>query len=349
MIRKILFFALSTFLFVAPACAQRAFQSANLDVYIAPPTSCATGYWWAPGGNTAVSTCGDDVNGQGTQAAPWATCQHAVDTLYSKYDFLGKWAPTIHVAAKPSPGQFFYPRCAISGRLVGQPGSVPSFFAVPGKPTYALGNYNPFTLVADPTNRLGAFLVAGDFGFPADGPALSLTDGAGLRVRGTTFDSGQSFQDNIDVMYGATLEIDSIAVGNAGTTPGTYNINIGCAFNCVLMFDPPTMQPGLNSVGSAASLIQIGAHSTMIANNTGQTGNVQINLSGGTFPSSVMQIDDSEVYNLGFVWTGSFTPGVGYTGTKNAVVENGTGAGPRTCPNLILGHADLWQDNSVCR
>ena len=333
--------------FATPASAQRIFQSSNLSVYIAPPTNCATGYW-ASGGS--VTACGDDVNGNGTQAAPWATCQHAVDVLYSQYDFLGKWAPTINVASKPAPGQFFYPRCAISGRLVGQPGSLPPMFAVTGHPTYAIGNYNPFVLQGDPANRLGAFLVAGDFGFPADGPALSLTDGAGLRVRGLTFDSGQSFQDNIDVMYSATLEIDSIALGNAGTTPGTYNINIGCAFNCTLWFDPPTVQPGINSVGSAASLIQLGAHSTMIANNnTGQTGNVQINLSGGSFPAGVVQNDDSEVYNLGFVWTGSFTGTYGYQGTKTAVVENGTGAGPRTCPNLILGHADLWQDNSVCR
>jgi hypothetical protein len=331
---------------IPPAIAQRAITTGNLAFYVAPPSSCATGYWGSGG---TVTACGSDTAGNGTQAAPWATCQHAVTVLYSQYDWQGLYAPTINMASKPSPGQFFYPRCSISGRMIGQPGSLPPFFSVTGHPTYAIGNYNPFVLRGDPANRLGAFLVSGDSGNPADGPALSLTDGAGLKIVGLTFDSGQSFQDNIDAMYGATLEIDSIALGNAGQTPGTYNINIGCAFNCTLMFDPPTVQPGINSVGSAASLIQLGAHSTMIANNnTGQTGNVQINLSGGTFTSSVMQIDDSEVYNLGFVWTGIFA-GTGYTGTKNAVVENGTGIGPRTCQNLILGHTDLWQDNSVCR
>lgn len=314
----------------------------NMNFYIAPPTSFTGGYW-ASGGTVTVG--GDDVLGDGSQAHPWATLQHAIDTLYANYDWVGKYAPTINVASKPAPGQFYYPRAAMSGRLLGQPGTMAPLQAAPGKPTFAIGNYNPFTIQGDPANPLGAFIVSGDFGFPADGPAFSMTEGAAAKVLGLTFDSGQSFQDNLDVMIGSFLDLSNVYFGNAGTPPNSYNINIGLAFNSTLFITGP-----INIVGNASAFIQAGQSSTIITNNnTGETGKVTITFSGPTFTTAAFVIDGSHFYIQGLQFAGSFT-GNGILAVDNASISNGTGAGPNTCPvGLVLGHPSVIQDNSVCR
>jgi hypothetical protein len=69
----------------------------------------------------------------------------------------------------------------------------------PGKPSYPIGKYLPFTLRGDPQNPLGAFLNP----CPGSGrpviPALSLNEGAALRVEGVSFDTSTAQQDCINV------------------------------------------------------------------------------------------------------------------------------------------------------
>jgi hypothetical protein len=70
---------------ISVTASGRTVAGSNLTFYVAPPSSCTPGHWGPSG--PAVTTCGNDSTGNGTQGAPWATCQHAITVLYQQYDF----------------------------------------------------------------------------------------------------------------------------------------------------------------------------------------------------------------------------------------------------------------------
>jgi len=329
----------------APAHAQRTSVTSNVDMYVSPASSCTPGYWYDPGGNITIANCGNDATADGTISLPFATCQGAVDWLYSKFDFVGRYAPTIHMGVAASPGQFFYPNCGLSGRLLGQPGTSPPLVVGPGLPIFKFGNYNPFLLLGDPTYPLGAFLVSGDFGYPADRPALSLTDGAALKVQGLAFDTGASQQDCIDAQgVGTLLDVANLLFGACGkpttVSPSytNYNLGIGIAFSSHLYIDGDLAI----SSGDMGAFIQLGQGSSMFPNDNGTTPKFNIAFGGGTFQAGVLVIGGaSSAFLNGLTFSGSYS---------GSTIENGTGAGPNTCPaTMILGHAKIVQDNSSCR
>lgn len=328
------------------ACAQRTTATANPDVYLAPASGCTSGYWYFASGNVSIANCGNDATADGTQTHPFATCQGAVNSLYSKWDLVGQFAPVLHVGMGTSPVQFYYARCALSGRLLGQPGALAPLVVGGSSPVFKIGNYNPFVIIGDPNNVSGAFFVSGDFGNPGDGPALSGTDVL-LKAQGFAVDSGGAAQDCMDFMSDSLLDLSNILWGACGNGVGAadYNVGIGIAFNTHLIISGPLSV----SSGNMGALMQLGQNSSFYPNNNGQS-KINVNFGGGTFQAAAIVIGGNSVgYTNGLSFTGSFTGG-GLQIIESSTIENGTGAGPNTCPaGLILGHATLVQDNSVCR
>jgi hypothetical protein len=332
----------------------RSVATSNIQRFISPPSSSfTTGAYWTVGSTQVPAVPGNDATGNGSQSAPYATIQRAVDEMYADWDFAGKYAPNIYVASKPGSGiGYLYPRVAMSGRLLGQPGVFPPLQAVPGKPLFNIGVYNPFTLQGDPANPIGAVIAVGNYGslgsFDDNGPAISLSDTAGLKVFGFLIDSGPSYQDNIDVMNASMLDIDHVMLGNAGQiTGGHYNLHIGVSMSSTLMVSAG----GLNVVGNSVAMAQIGASSCFIGNNNGgQTGTIPITLSGVTFDDAMFIIDGSEAYTQGMAFTGSFT-GRGAHLTANGVIVNGTGSimVTPTGGGTPVAHTILLEDGSRWR
>lgn len=332
----------------------RTIATSNLTINVAPPTlypnsaptNCLTGHFGS--GGPAVTACGNDTVGCGTLAAPCASPQYAVNIAYRLYDWANQFAPTIQLASAPCGSQFYYGPVQMSGPLIGQPGILPPLVVGPGKPNFNIGNYNPFIIQGDITCPLGAFLLSGDIGFPSSSPALSLSSGAGLKIQGLSFDTGAAAQDCVDIMDRSFLDLGFIEWGNCGNGVGAanYNIGLGIAFNSAAIISNPLVVSG---GGNMAALVQLGQNSSLTPNNNGQT-RTNISFGGGNFASAAFIIGgNSVIYTNGFSFSGSFT-GNGIQNVENSTIENGTGAGPNTCPaGLILGHANVFQDNSVCR
>jgi hypothetical protein len=213
----------------------------------------------------------------------------------------------------------------------------------PGKPSYPIGKYLPFTLRGDPQNPLGAFLNP----CPGSGrpviPALSLNEGAALRVEGVSFDTSTAQQDCINVFTGSFLDLsDNIYFGNARDPSNTWNVHIGVAWSSTLVITGTIVL-----LGSAASFIQTGANSTVYwDNNTGQAGNTPVYiLYNQRFGSGFFAVDGASTVYASANFIGSAR------GSKAAIVRNSVLDSCRAPDqNLIPGDSPMViQDNSLYR
>lgn len=324
----------------------------NVSIYVAPPgTGTPTGYWMVAGTAVPIAAFGNDSTGDGTQAKPFATPQGAIDYLYQDIDLDAQYTATVYVGLAFGGSQFFYPGVQISGRIVGQAGSIAPLFVAPGLPPFPIGKYRPFQLLGDPANPLGAFLVTGAPVGNPDIPALSMTDGAALKVAGLSFATFGPM-DCIDVFEGSLLDIGACYFGNAGSvSPTGYNLHIGVEAGTVLVTDMLTIDGG-----NASSFIQAGRSKVLFANN-GQPGtNVGVTIlgPGSSFPHGFMQIDSADVFAINVPFTGILTPT-----TPQAVIlrhgclETGHGPGPNSMPASYLfggtGSPVILQDYGITR
>jgi hypothetical protein len=274
----------------------RIIPTADVTLHVAPPT-IVSGSYWTPG--VPVTVAGDDATGDGSQTSPFATPQKAHDTFAENYDLQFKWKPTIQLAVAPSPGQIFYPGLKVSGRLIGQAGTLPRLTSG-ATSTYFLGKYLPYTLRGDPLNMTGAFFHPGAHGF-ANQPGLTLTEGA-MKVEGVTFDtkSGSTANaDCIDVFGNAFLDIGNVWFGNAAF------LHIGVAWNSALLFTAPIFVTG----GAGIAFMQV-AHSIVQGDSDSGSPLIPITISGSpSFPGGLIIIDHGVVYSSTLSITGAFTGG----------------------------------------
>lgn len=344
---------LSVLLFApGAALAQRTPVTANFSVYVAPPSSCTGGYW--PDNSAAVTTCGNDSTGNGTQGAPWATLQKAILYLYANYDFQGLYAPTIVLAVANSPNHFYYPGIWLAGRLLGQPGSIAPLAGgiLPG---VSFDGYNPFVIEGDPNNQLGAIIAPGEGDFPCT-TALSLTDGAAVKVTGITL--ATLCPANVVLVFGggSLLDISDVTFGNAGTPGSDGGLDqVGAAFGGFVY-----VTGHLTVSGSASSFME-----------TGIGGGIQFNTNGAV-PIKITLAEQPQYLNGMFSATyGRIemsgvqfeqTSGTGILGTAAVAkyggvinTSTGTGSGGNTCnpnyfpTNMGTGAQVSVQDNAVCR
>lgn len=324
----------------------------NASVFFAPPSATPPGAYWMVGGAAVpIAAYGSDSTGDGTQAKPFATPQAAFDYLYEDVDLDGQYEASAYIGMAPAGSQIFYPGVAISGRIVGQAGSIAPLYVAPGLPPFPIGKYRPFQLLGDPANPLGAFLVTGAPVGNPDIPSLSMTDGAALKVAGCSFATFGPM-DCIDVFEGALLDIGACYFGNAGSvSPTGYNLHIGVEAATVLVTDMLTIDNG-----NASSFIQAGRSKVLFANNgqPGTTVGVTILGAGSSFPHGFFQIDRADIFAIDVPFTGILTPT-----TPQAVIlrhgclETGHGPGPNSMPASYLfggtGSPVLLQDYGITR
>jgi len=278
--------------------------------------------------------------------SPWATVQHAVDTLMANYDFQCRWKVTIQLAVGSSSQPDIYDGFQVSGRLVGQCGSVAPLIVGRGYPPFQMGKYLPFTVRGDPANPLGAFFN------PTLKQCVSMSDGAGLKIEGFTCDTYAAKVDGIDVFNGSLLDISTIWFGNSGQGPeGTPGfLHMGVAWNSTVIFSGQIWV-----AGSAQSFMQI-AHSIVQENSDNGAPLIPITFMGGNFPSGVFIVDDSILYIYAFQFSGTVS-GPKAVVMRNGVLFSNTGDGTaKSCftrnPNFMPGswNADTQiLDNSVCQ
>jgi hypothetical protein len=301
-----------------------------------------------------VSPYGNNETGSGSQNAPFATPQRAADELYAKYDFQCKYKPGIQLASAPQGQQYYYPGLQISGRLVGQCGTMRPLVVGDGRPTYPIGKYLPLTLRGDPAYPLGAFLNPNpNAGRPAV-PALSLTEGAALKVEGISFDTTLAKQDNVDVFNGAFLDLSHVVFGNAGDPAESWNIHIGVAWSSQLVITGP-----IDINGGAMGFLQTGQGAVVYCdNNVGANGTEQIPITFHDNPlfrmANIMADANSTIY-LSCRVQGT-ARGHRAVLTRNAVLDTLTG---KTLPDATIGPCNqdvipgdkpmVIQDHSVCR
>jgi hypothetical protein len=341
---------------VSSAHAQRIAVTSNLAVYVAPPANCAPGYY-ATTPPTPTTGCGNDATGTGSAAAPWATVQHALTVLYQGYDFGGLYAPTIYLASslvgQPIGQAFFYPGFKMSGRLVGQPGTVPVLVGG-SQPNVSVGIYNPFTITGDPNNPTGVFIQPGQHGFPCDN-AVSLSDDAAVKITGMLFDTLACSTGHLLVFTGSFADLSYAWFGNAGsgTHSGLDQIGVAWGGAFVLITGPLTI------AGGASSFIETGIDGGAQFSTNGQVP-INITLAGipsfsnGMFQASYGRIEMSAVtfsqYYPGQPVSITGAPAVAkYGGVINT---SGVGAGPNTCQPSYFpsGTSPInVQDNAVCR
>lgn len=284
--------------FVAPSHAQRTFPTADVTMYVAP-ASCGGGYWPLPAG-VPVAICGSDVTGDGSMFNPFATPQKAHDTLMAFYDFQCRWKPTIQLAVANAPGQFFYPGVLISGRLLGQCGTVPRLTsnANGGVNNFILGKYLPYTLRGDPANVTGAFFYPGAGGRPNQ-PCISLTEAA-IKVEGLTCDTASASTANadcIDVFVSSFMDMSNFWFGNCKF------LGIGVAWNSVVLFTGP-----ITITGSAGIAWMQVAHSTVQGNSDSGSPLVPVSILGNpSFPQGFIICDHGVIYRSTLNITGAFT------------------------------------------
>lgn len=300
--------------------------------------------------NVALPSLGGVDNAgctQQPQANPCATPQYAFDALYADYDLQCKFKATIQLAAAPAPGQNYYPGVNISGRPVGQCGTLKPLTVGPGKPPFGIGKYLPITLQGDPANPLGAFLNPGNGGRPG-GACISLSDGASLRVTGIACDTAFAAQDGFDIYSNSFMDMSHVWFGNAGMPGSTYSNHISVGFGSTLII---TGDYGLS--GSAMAHINAGANATVDYENNGDPAlpiNVTI-LNNPTFTAGFMLIDDSLLYAQGINYIGDAI-GPRATVLRNGVIETNTGNGTsHSCSATYFPGtgAPVILDNAVCR
>lgn len=255
--------------------------TSDFTAYVAPPSPVAGAYW---GPNDPVLTGGSDAAGDGTKEAPFASPQMAADVLFADYDFKNRYRATIQLAVAPQGLHHMYPGLQVSGKLIGQGGTIAPLVVGNGLPVYPVGKYRPFTLRGDPANPMGAFLNPGADGRPAM-PGLSLTDEASMKVTGVTFDTTLCRQDCVGI-YRSFLDLSHCHFGNAGPQDDTSeNLHIAVAFQSHLMLTGP-----YSISGGAGSHIQIGQSSSVYTDNN------------GVGPPYVVPISGNPKFVQGFVW-----------------------------------------------
>ena len=233
-----------------------------------PPTPSTSSQRIVPTGDVTINVAptGSNVSSCGSVSSPCQTPQYAADLLYANYDFQCKYKPTIQLAAAP-PGQYyFYPGLNISGRLVGQCGTLKPLKVAPGKPDFVIGKYIPFTLRGDPNNPTGAFINPGRDGRPS-GACISLSDGAALKVEGVACDTALAAQDGFDIFNGSFMDMSNVTFGNAGYPGTTYSNHISVGMGSTLM-----ITGSYTISGSAWAHINVGANSLADYENNGDPG-----------------------------------------------------------------------------
>jgi hypothetical protein len=295
--------------------------TADVTLYVAPPTGPATGSW----GDAVQVTipAGSDTTGDGTKAAPFATPQMAADELYDDYDLRGQYKATIQLAMGPagSPSAWIYPGMNISGRILGQAGTFPALTAVPGAPPWYYGKYRPFTLQGDIGGTVaparGMAMI-----YPAIGPAVSLTDGAALKLTGLVMDSSASKIDCIGLFNGSFLDLSNIMFGYAGLNTGASHISVGFQSGVVVTGD-------YQVTGHAWSHMNVGEGASVLYDKG--TGKINVAVSNAPYWEGAFFVGDSNgsIYaNSVLVAFNGAATGKKYAFIGNALLDTGGHAGP---------------------
>lgn len=280
------------------------------------------------------------------QTQPCATPQYAADAIYARYDLQCKYKATIQLAVAPPGEVYFYPGLNISGRLVGQCGTLKPLVVGPGKPPLSFGKYLPFTLQGDTAgaNNVGAFINPGSGGRPASS-CISLTDGAALRVVGIACDTTNAATDGFDIMYGSFMDMAGVVFGNAGQPGASYNNHINVSFSSTLVITENYMIGG-----SAWSHLLVNSGSTAVYENNGVSSlpfTVTMNPNAGIFTGGFVHVQGATLFAqaVNYVVQGNIVgPRAWIYG--NGVVFTGQGCAPTYFP----GNAPMIvQDNAVCK
>lgn len=339
----------------------RTVASTDVTLYVAPYGSCSGLYWPAYRGGPLVNvtTCGNDTTGNGSQALPYATFQKAADVFMADYDMAGKYVPTIQAAVSYS-GQIAYGPVQISGRIVGQAGTIPALQVgydsnnVP-LPFFPMGKYAPFTLRGDPNNPTRAII------FPqVEQQCFSLTETA-IKIEGLTCDTALTKQDCVEV-FNSFLDIGNAWFGNCGHPVGSsYNLVFGVAWHSTVLFTAP-----ITVSGGAQAFMQI-AQSVAMGNSNEPTSAIPINIVNTPTFNYFFIIDASTVYAHTMTFSGAINGKKALvlrggqlftnTGIANGITSGGLPA-TRSCftnpgtSNFIPGTwnpATDVEDNAVCR
>jgi hypothetical protein len=320
--------------------SQRIDPGADLTVYVAPTTVPTTGSWGD--GVQVTIPAASDVTGDGTKAAPWATLQHAFDVLYSDYDFRNKYKPTIQLAVGAPNQAFIYGGASISGRLIGQAGTLGLMTANPLLPGWPVGKYLPFTLQGDIT---GPVSVASGRAIiqPVAGPGLSLTDGAALKISGFVIDTSSSGIDCIDV-FRSFLDFSNIFFGYGGLPAGSGASHLAIGFQSTVIVS------GNYEIGGPAWAHMATAEgSSVIYDHAGSGGSAVVGVTVSNAPcwqGAFFVFDSSSsIYAMnGFVSFQGPSTGKKFAGLRNASLET---AGHFTDPFLPGNVAGTLETGAV--
>lgn len=318
--------------------------TADVVMYVAPQADCLNGYWVDTQATT--TTCGSDTTGDGTQSLPYSSVQKAHDVLASDYDLQGKYKATIQVAVANT-GTWFYGGVKMSGRLVGQGGSVPplTYLDVVPEPDVlkemTIGKYLPYTLRGDPANITGAMIRPGQNGFTAQ-PGITISDQVGLKVEGLTLGTNGIDHDVIDAFNSSFLELSNVRFGNAGSvdTNGLNRfLHIGLAMHSTMRATGP-----IYVTGGAAAFIQADDSYVSASADGGSSPIPIIFENSPRFIYAIFWIDGAKVYANKFSFSGAVHSLTRKVRMLNAarVLTGGTVANPNV--NLIPGLFNAAQD-----
>lgn len=302
--------------------------TADVTLYVAPPSTPAIGSWGDGVQVTIPSGC--DSTGEGTKTSPFATLQRAADELYDDYDFRNQYRATIQLALGPPGTAWFYQGMGISGKLMGQGGTLPALTAAPGLPGWHYGKYLPFTLQGDTTGTVslarGMAII-----YPTTGTCLSLTDGAALKIRGFAVDSSLSGIDCIGI-FQSFLDFSNILFGTAGCNSGASHISVG--------FDSTLMPTGDYEIhGSAWAHINTAEGSGLLYDSAGARINVTVSGCPNWQGAFFVLDSNSTIYASNFLvgFSGSAT-GKKFVAIGNSKLD--TGGHLADLPGNVAGTTD---------
>jgi len=146
-----------------------------------------------------VSNSGSDVTGNGTSLSPWATLQHAWNTIISSYD-LGGFTISINVANGT------YAPVACTGTVVGAGASIGTAAKTGALPVIFIGNTTTPTLCTI-TSSLGACIYVENNIIGIDGFAFSTTDTTALN-------------SNVGACHNSTVYMNNVSFGANSSSTG---------------------------------------------------------------------------------------------------------------------------------
>lgn len=254
--------------------------------------------------------------------------QPDIDHLFADYDFRGYGVKIQLAAGADDATRKWYKGIKFSGRFVGQSGLGIPLLDRPGVPPFEIGRKGRFSIVGNPAFPTGAFF------FPDvnERAALTMSEGASLRLEGVGMDTSRSNQDCIDVFHYSFLDISNIRFGHAGHPDlGPICNHISTAFSSLVQISGK-----VTISGHAASFINNGA-ADVYWNNNGDPGYpLTVEFIGTPNLSKGFVLTDNAVsYIMAVQWIGGFN-GPKARVYRAGVVETNGGGIPGSLPQELF-------------